>query len=126
VGDLTVGADSVSLLIGGTDDAVAAGVEGDLILLVVVDALEDVDLPSVGPVGTVSPDGRPQTACIVRDVIQIDDQETSGEGPLRFNSNRVSSVELLVSVVDSEIDGAIRVDLGQTSGLGISMVEVLD
>jgi len=125
VGDLTVDTDSIALLLAVPDEASATGVEGDLVLGVEVDALEDVNLSSVRPVWTIGPDGGPQSTCIIGDVIHVDDEKTSGEGLFGFDSDRLSSIVLLVGAVHTDEGSAVAVDSGQTSGSGISSVQVV-
>jgi len=101
-------------------------VEGDLVVVLLVDSLDDVDLSIVRPVVTKGPKSGPSSADASGHVSKIDDQETVSKSSLRLESDRFSScVACTVSGVDTDVCFSIvRVD--ETTPLGGSPVYVLN
>jgi len=101
-------------------------VEGDLVVVLLVDSLDDVDLSIVGPVVTKGPKSGPSSADASGHVSKIGDQETVSKSSLGLESDRFSSrVACTVSSVDADVCFSIvRVD--ETTTLGGSSVYVLN
>lgn len=83
-----------------------------------VDSLENVDLSSLRPVGTVGPERRPRPAAR-RHVNGVEDDETSVEDVLGVKSNGLSTsnaVSDLGGLVDGDDGVSLRVDSDETLG----------
>lgn len=103
-----------------------ANVEGRLVVNNVVPALVQVDLSIVGPVVTKSPERRPATALVGRQMSESSDNETVLVGSLGLESQGVTARESGAledgGVVNSEVDLIVAGDFSQALCLCVGLV----
>lgn len=117
----------VSLAVTLLERTARAGVQRHGVGLGLVDALEDVDLARVRPVGSYGPEGRPDAALIFGGVGDVSDEETLRIALLRDDASGIATGigRALDLGVGTEIDGVVGV-AGQRLGVGLDGRVVLD
>lgn len=97
----------------------------NLVLAEGIDSLEDVNLSSVRPVGTVRPPGWPGTASVGH-MQGVHQDETTGVDEVAVNSHGLSTAGNVFGRVDLHDGVALRVDRDQTLVPRRTGVDILD
>lgn len=108
------------------DGTTRASVQGDGVISLCVDTLNNIDLARRRPVGSEEPHGRPDTTDATRHVGNVRDEQTMGPRLLRGHTNRSTTVGRVGGGgINAHVDGAV-VGTGQTAVVGSLGVNILD
>ena len=103
------------------------GMHGHRVLGLIVDSLDDVDLPRVGPVGAGHPEGRPDAASGGRHVFEVEDDEAMGVLGFGGNADGVAAATGGWGGGGIRLDGDLIVGGGdEVRGLSGGLVDVVD
>lgn len=107
----------------------AARMQDNLVRFILIDALDDIYFTIRRPVFACGPKGGPGTADASGHVLKIDDKQSFVIILVAPNADRLPARTVgaqLRCMVDTHVEGTVRVDLDQPGAFGVALVSVRD
>lgn len=103
--------------------------QDDLVGFVLIDTFDNIDLTIRRPVFACGPKGGPGTADTSGHVLEVDDEQTFVIILVAPNADRLPARTVgaqLRGMVDTHVEGTVRVDLDQPLALGVALIRIRD